>query len=71
MSNLEDWKHRVACNVQVRDAMDVELIARLCADAEDNGKNPAVWHHAAAFYGYTDRCSCHTCSQERYARTRA
>lgn len=59
----EQWADLARCVVRLADPADAPKIGLLCFEAERDGRNPAVWHNAAKFYG--TRCHCAPCTTAR------
>ncbi len=62
---LKYWQDLAGSAVRVKQAGDAQLIGLLCFEAQERGEQPGVWHAAAQFYGYPERCNCVPCTEER------
>jgi hypothetical protein len=56
---VEDWTKLVRASVRVKEPQDAEAIARLCAEAESEGRAASTWHMTSVFYG--SPCCCAKC----------
>lgn len=64
VDSLETWNTRafaVRCTPEQRLA-----IATLCREGQARGdEHFSVWHMAAKYFGYQDRCNCRPCQLAR------
>lgn len=56
----EQWADLVRVAVRLPEPADAVKIGLMCFEAERDGRNPAVWHNSAKFYG--TRCNCVPCA---------
>lgn len=61
----EQWADLVRAVVRLREPADAVKIGLMCFEAERDGRNRAVWHNSAKFYG--TRCHCAPCAGHRPA----